>query len=87
MRSSSITQLIIGTAAAMSVVAVSAIGSAVAQSPVGQAEVIGQEALTNRYGSPSGSVIVSSSGVIFLMDRATDPGDSRPCFQLTQPSV
>jgi hypothetical protein len=36
----------------MSVVAVSAIGSAVAQSPVGQAEVIGQEALTNRYGSP-----------------------------------
>jgi Spy/CpxP family protein refolding chaperone len=52
MRSSSITQLIIGTAVAMSVVAVSAIGSAVAQSPVGQAEVIGQEALTNRYGSP-----------------------------------
>ena len=49
MRSSSITQLIIGTAVAMSVVAVSAIGSA---SPVGQAEVIGQEALTNRYGSP-----------------------------------
>ena len=35
MRSSSITQLIIGTAVAMSVVAVSAIGSAVAQSPVG----------------------------------------------------
>jgi hypothetical protein len=49
---SGITQLIIGTAVAMSVVAVSAIGSAVAQSPVGQAEVIGQEALTNRYGSP-----------------------------------
>ncbi len=46
---SSITQLIIGTAVAMSVVAVSASGSAVAQSPV---EVIGQEALTNRYGSP-----------------------------------
>jgi Spy/CpxP family protein refolding chaperone len=49
---SSITQLIIGTAVAMSVVAVSASGSAVAQSPVWQAQVIGQEALTNRYGSP-----------------------------------
>ena len=49
---SSITQLIIGTAVAMSVVAVSASGSVVAQSPVGQAQVIGQEALTNRYGSP-----------------------------------
>jgi hypothetical protein len=52
MRSSSITQLIIGAAVAMSVVAVSAIGGAVAQSSVGQAEVIGQEALTNRYGFP-----------------------------------
>ena len=50
MRNSS--TLIIGTAVAMSVVAVSAIGSAVAQSPVGQAEVIGQEALTNRSESP-----------------------------------
>jgi Spy/CpxP family protein refolding chaperone len=49
---SSIAQLIIGTAVAMSVVGVSASGSAVAHSPVGQAQVIGQEALTNRYGSP-----------------------------------
>ena len=50
----SITQLVIGIAVAIgiAVVSVGAIGSAVAQSPVGQAEVIGQEALTNRYGSP-----------------------------------
>jgi hypothetical protein len=45
MRSSSITQLIIGTAVAMSVVAVSAIGSAVAQSPVGASR-------DDRAGSP-----------------------------------
>ena len=79
---SSIAQLIIGTAVAMSVVGVSASGSAVAQSPVGQAQVIGQEALTNRYGSPFSEtdfrlVIVSSSGAIFLMERASDSGDSR----------
>jgi hypothetical protein len=48
MRSSSITQLIIGTAVAMSVVAVSAIGFAVAQPPVEPTEVSSQKALTNR---------------------------------------
>jgi hypothetical protein len=44
---SNITQLIIGTAVAfgMSVVAVTAIGSAVAQAPV---ELVAQDALTNR---------------------------------------
>ena len=52
MRSSSITQLIIGTAAAMSVVAVSAIGSAVAQSPIEKAQLTAQEALTNRPEPP-----------------------------------
>jgi hypothetical protein len=36
----------------MSVVAVGAIGSAVAQSSVEPTQVIGQEALVNRYGAP-----------------------------------
>jgi hypothetical protein len=51
---SNITQLIIGTAVAigMSVVAVSAIGSAIAQSPVAPTQVMGQEGLTNRFESP-----------------------------------
>jgi hypothetical protein len=51
---SNITQLMIGTAVAigMSMVAVSAIGSAVAQSPVAPIQVMGQEALTNRFESP-----------------------------------
>jgi hypothetical protein len=51
---SNITQLMIGTAVAigMSVVAVSAIGSAVAQSPVAPTQVMGQEGLTNRFESP-----------------------------------
>jgi hypothetical protein len=51
---SNVTQLIIGAAVAigMSVVAVSAIGSAVAQSPADPTQVMGQEALTNRFGPP-----------------------------------
>jgi hypothetical protein len=51
---SNITQLMIGTAVAigMSVVAVSAIGSAVAHSPEEPTQAIGQESLLNRYGSP-----------------------------------
>ena len=51
---SNITQLLIGTAAAigMSVVAVSAIGSAVAHPPVEPTQVVGQDPLTNRRGSP-----------------------------------
>ena len=48
MRNSS--TLIIGTAVAVGITVVAV--TAVAQSPVGQAQVIGQEALTNRYGSP-----------------------------------
>ena len=50
MRNSSITQLVIRTAVAvgMSVIAVSAIGCAVAQSPVAATEVSGQKALANR---------------------------------------
>jgi hypothetical protein len=36
----------------MSVVAISAIGSAVAHSPVELTQVVGQEALTNRFQSP-----------------------------------
>jgi hypothetical protein len=50
MRNTSITQLVIGTAFAvgMSVVAI----SAVAQSQVEPTQVIGQEALTNRFISP-----------------------------------
>jgi hypothetical protein len=50
----SITQLVVGTALAfaMAVAGVSVIGSAVAQSPVEQAQVIAQETLTNRYSSP-----------------------------------
>ena len=36
----------------LSVVAVSVIGSALAHSPVELTQVTGQEALTNRYGSP-----------------------------------
>jgi hypothetical protein len=51
---SSISQLIIGmaVAGAMAVASVIAIGSAVAQSTVEQAQVIAQEALTNRHESP-----------------------------------
>jgi hypothetical protein len=50
MRNSSITQLVIRTAVAvgMSVIAVSAIGCAVAQSPVEATEVSGQRALAKR---------------------------------------
>ena len=50
MRNSRITQLVIGTAVAvgMSVTAVSAIGSAVALSPVEPTEVSGQKALAKR---------------------------------------
>jgi hypothetical protein len=50
----SITQLVIGTALAfaMAIAGVSVIGSAVAQSPIKQAQVIEQDALTNRYASP-----------------------------------
>ncbi len=50
----SITQRIIGTAlaSAMAFAGVSVIGSAVAQSPVEQGNVIAQETLTNRYASP-----------------------------------
>ena len=50
----SITQLVIGTAlaSAMAFAGVSLIGSAVAQSPVEQANVIAQETLTNRHVSP-----------------------------------
>ena len=48
------TQLMIGTAVAigMSMVAVSAIGSAVAHSPEETTQVIGQKALLNHHGSP-----------------------------------
>lgn len=51
---SNITQLVVGTAVAlaMTVASVIVIGSAVAQSPVEQAEVIAPETLTNRYVSP-----------------------------------
>jgi hypothetical protein len=50
MRNSSITRLVIRTAVAvgMSVIAVSAIGCAVAQPPVEPTEVSSQKALTNR---------------------------------------
>ena len=51
---SNITQLMIGTAVAigMSVVVVSAIGSAVAHSPKEPTQVIGPEPLLNRYDFP-----------------------------------
>jgi len=50
----SITQLVIGTALAfaMAIAGVSVIGSAVAQSPIKQAQVIEQDTLINRYASP-----------------------------------
>ena len=52
--SNSITQLVLGTAVAltMAVAGVSVIGSAVAQSPGEHVQVIAQETLTNRYVSP-----------------------------------
>jgi len=46
------TMRLIRFAIGMSVVAVSVIGSALAHSPVELTQVTGQEALTNRYGSP-----------------------------------
>jgi hypothetical protein len=51
---SNITKFIIGTAVAfgMSLITVTAIGTAVAQSPVAPTEVMGQEGLTNRFESP-----------------------------------
>ena len=55
---SNMTQVMIGTAVAigMSVVAVIAIGSAVAHSPEEPTQVFGQEALLNRYGSPMSEI-------------------------------
>jgi hypothetical protein len=51
---SDITQLLIGSAAAIgiSVVAVSAIGSAVAHPPVEPTQIVAQQTLTNRSESP-----------------------------------
>ena len=63
-------------ATGMSVIAVSAIGSALAHSPVELTQVTGQEALTNRFDlrfrKRTGSAIASSSTLIFLLDRRTD---------------
>ena len=74
MRNSSIRRLVIRTAVAvgMSVIAVAAIGCAVAQPPVEATEFSSQKALTNR--SPlsrahSGSLITSSSEAISLTGR------------------
>ena len=65
----------------MSLVAVSAIGSAVAQSPVAT-HVVGQEALTNRFAPPVSETDFRLSDRqqfkdYFLDDRATDCGDRR----------
>ena len=60
----------------MSLVTVTVLASARAQSPAELSQVSGQEALTNRFHSPvsemAGSVIASSSTLIFLLDRKTD---------------
>ena len=52
---SNITQLAVRMAVVIGTFffAISEIGSALAQSPVESAQVMGQEALTNRYGSPT----------------------------------
>jgi hypothetical protein len=64
----------------MSLVAVSVVGSARAQSPTELSQVGGQEALTNRFESPvsemdfrlSDRLIVSSLGSIFVLACLTD---------------
>ena len=52
---SNIMQLVVRTAVVIGTFffAISEIGSALAQSPVESAQVMGQEALTNRYGFPT----------------------------------
>ena len=70
------TMRLIRFAIGMSLVAVSVLGSARAQSPAELSQVSGQEALTNRFSLRfrkwTGSVIASSSTLIFLLDRTTD---------------
>ena len=83
MMRNNITQLAMRRAVSfgMSLVAVSAIGSAVAQSPVAT-HVVGQEALTNRFAPPVSETDFRLSDRqqfkdYFLDDRATDCGDRR----------
>ena len=69
------TMRLIRFAVGMSVIAISAIGSAGASSRVERAQVIRQEAPTNRFASPISETdfrlsFVSSSRAIFLMGRA-----------------
>jgi hypothetical protein len=70
MRNTSTTQLIIGTAVAvgMSVIAVSAVGGAIAQSPVKPTQVIGQEALTNRSTPPISETEFRLSDNVYFLD-------------------
>ena len=60
----------------VSLVAVSVLGSARAQSPAELSQVSGQEApptaLSLRFRKRTGSVIASSSTLIFWLDRMTD---------------
>jgi hypothetical protein len=74
------TMQLIRFAIGMSLVAVSLLGSARAQSPTELSQVGGQEALTNRFESPvsemdfrlSDRLIVSSLGSIFVLACLTD---------------
>jgi len=68
------TMRLIRFAIGLSLVAVSVLGSASAQSPAELTQIGGQEALPNRFEPPASEtdLIASSSMLIFLLDRRTD---------------